>query len=712
MAGDTHHHGMLDDASWLPFTSDPEDYDLGAPVGFGASSTVYAAVFNVPGAGDAEWYPCAVKVSSASSDLGQLSKEARLLGLCRHQNVLRVLATFTLPPDHTRVAIVTPLIEGGSLAGVLEWRIRNAAGTRHTGALDEDETKAVIRQVVDGLVYLHANGFLHRDLKAGNLLLQPDGTVLLADFGVGGDMNMPPTPAAERPPPVDAVRFDRPGMHILPKPSEAARPVLVKEIGKRQSFVGTPSWMAPEVILGQLYDAKADIWSLGITIIELAHGSPPRNGKVSDVLTATATTAPPKLDKGFSKHMREFVDACLQKDPALRPTAAKLAEHPWLRGAKKPAFLAESLLGDVPGLRDRQELRRVPTSSSIVSGAPSWDFGYSVPPSPVARFGPPLVSSPTATSPEGGFPQLSSYRPQSRSSSRGGDWISSSPRISLHQWAERTADSSLPPTPVEGYASAWPSPRRTGSESGRPRSGTAPPSAHRIIRRGKSVSFSDGLNNAPDFESPLRQSAAVPEDAVVLEQPETPTLATSPVNRMSALALADSPRALAIDIPRAGSRDRTPVGSVDHSEGTAARLLERPRAIDIPRAGSRDRTPVGSVDHAHEGTAARLLERYDADAREEAASRDRTPAGSVDHGHGHGPGLAISIPPAPSRDRTPVGSVDYHHEVPMIRVPSKEKHGWLHRSKSDRKKDQPKSDHKDGFTAIVGSVFSHRRKRS
>lgn len=68
-----------------------------------------------------------------------------------------VLATFTLPPDHSRVAIVTPLIAGGSLAGILEWRSRS----RREAALTEDETKAVITQVLAGLVYLHANGFLH-----------------------------------------------------------------------------------------------------------------------------------------------------------------------------------------------------------------------------------------------------------------------------------------------------------------------------------------------------------------------------------------------------------------------------------------------------------------------------------------------------------------------------------------------------------------------
>lgn len=239
------------------------------------------------------------------------------------------------------------------------------------------------------------------------------------------------------------------------------------------------------------------------------------------------------------------------------------------------------------------------------------------------------------------------------------------------------------------------------------------------------MSFSDGLNNAPDFESPLRKSAAMPpDDTVVLEQPETPTLASSPVNAMRQLALVDSPqpsRPLAINIPQTGSRDRTPVGSVDHGhEGTAARLQQqheaRPLAINIPQPHSRDRTPVGSVDHSHESTAARLWDRHDARGLAitipHSDSRDRTPSGSVDHSHDVFPRpLAINIPPVPSRDRTPAGSVDYHHDVPMIRVPSKEKHGWLHRSKSEKKKDQPKEP-KEGFTAIVGNVFSHRRKRS
>jgi serine/threonine protein kinase len=172
-----------------------------------------------------------------------------------------VLATFTLPPDHSRVAIVTPLIHGGSPAGILDWRARTPSKRRAGHGFDEDEIKAITKQVLEGLAYLHQNGFLHvscavrnvtqaschvlthvqRDLKAGNFLIQPDGTVLLADFGVGGDVNLSPTPSAAQLPSIEAVRFDRPRQLIIPTPADPAPPVLVREIGKRQSFVGTVS---------------------------------------------------------------------------------------------------------------------------------------------------------------------------------------------------------------------------------------------------------------------------------------------------------------------------------------------------------------------------------------------------------------------------------------------------------------------------------------
>lgn len=191
--------------------------------------------------------------------------------------------------------------------------------------------------------------------------------------------------------------------------------------------------MAPEVIRGQPYDASADIWSLGITIIELATGAPPCRGRPADLAaTARESTPAPQLPASFSKQMRDFVSLCLQKDPRKRPAATELLQHRWLGNAKGGKFLAEALLADVVNITQRQELRRIDTVSSMASGAPSWDFG-SVPPSPVARFSSPsfFSTSPIATRDE--LPP-NSLPPNS-------------PRISLHQWAELTSDS-LPPTPA------------------------------------------------------------------------------------------------------------------------------------------------------------------------------------------------------------------------------------------------------------------------
>ncbi|GFZ48195.1 hypothetical protein JCM24511_05943 [Saitozyma sp. JCM 24511] len=596
---------MTDDEHWSGFTSDFADYDLGPPIGFGASSTVYSAVFRPPPprarsgsapelslvpssststsakssttpsqsqsqsqsqvqvqaqshsgllrdkrqasgdglrivippqgprgsvtstAGDAtqdQERVCAIKVSSSYPEVDQMWREARLLGLSRHPNVLRVLATFTLPPDHHRIAIVTPLVSGGSLSGILNWRSRLADVPNHRhrfrfgrkksedevaeagtglGRLDEEEIKGVMKQVLEGLVYLHERGFLHRDLKAGNILVSADGTVLLADLGVGGDLNEALASNARgptHPPTADNLRFDQPTTTImqqdagllsptpnarLPSPSPSPSPSLrAAEIyGRRASFVGTPSWMAPEVIMGHKYDAKADIWSLGITILELAHGVPPSSrGTPSDILTQIAINAAPTLDRevgGYSKQMKEFVDVCLLKDPAQRPSAAQLLGHAWLKGAKKKSFLAESLMSEMPPLEHRQEIRRVPTMSSMASHASSWDFASTptIPNSPVRSSLLLPLRSPSLAS------QLASdYFPSaSRAHSRNSSYsaLPPSPRVPLRQWAERTA--SLGPDDL-GMG------RRTGSERGSRRTSQVGGG----LRGGQSVSFDEG----------------------------------------------------------------------------------------------------------------------------------------------------------------------------------------------------------------------------
>lgn len=325
------------------------DYKLYEEVGQGVSANVYRALcipFNEI---------VAVKVldlEKCNSNLDGVRREAQIMSLIDHPNVLKACCSFIV--DHT-LWVVMPYMSGGSCLHIMK--------SAYPDGFEEQIIATFLREVLKALEYLHNHGHIHRDVKAGNILVDASGAVKLADFGVSACM------------------FDS---------GDRQR--------SRNTFVGTPCWMAPEV-MEQLhgYDFKADIWSFGITALELAHGHAPFSKyPPMKVLLMTLQNAPPGLDyerdKKFSKSFKEMVAMCLVKDPTKRPTSAKLLKHHFFKHARSNEYVARTVLDGLPPLGERckilklREMDRVAqnkmayeekeeiSQSEYIRGISAWNF--------------------------------------------------------------------------------------------------------------------------------------------------------------------------------------------------------------------------------------------------------------------------------------------------------------------------------------------------
>ncbi|EGU11250.1 STE/STE20/FRAY protein kinase [Rhodotorula toruloides ATCC 204091] len=345
--------GAVED-EWPLYSCRPSDYEIGEPVGYGAAAVVHMATF-CPANVTPRPKPltCAVKIidvdrMATDADIQRLRMETQLMALSKHPNVLRVRGQWVAG---SKLHIAVRYMAHGSLLDISRYAFPDG--------FPEDVIACVLAQALNGLLYLHQNGWIHRDIKAANLLVDDDGTVLLADFGVSSSL-FPDTTSGTR--------------------GEA---IIRDAMAPRKSFVGTPCWMAPEVVERKAYDSKADIWSFGITALELASGRAPNSlYPPAKALSKTIMDDPPELDREggkykYSKEMGKMIESCLQKDPAKRPTAEKLLQHPFFRGAKKKGFLVSALLDDLPPLQDRQHRRRRASASNGDTFA-SWDFNPTV----------------------------------------------------------------------------------------------------------------------------------------------------------------------------------------------------------------------------------------------------------------------------------------------------------------------------------------------
>ncbi|XP_034982033.2 serine/threonine-protein kinase 3 isoform X1 [Zootoca vivipara] len=270
-------------------TKQPEEvFDVLEKLGEGSYGSVFKAIHKESG------QVVAIKQVPVESDLQEIIKEISIMQQCDSPYVVKYYGSYF---KNTDLWIVMEYCGAGSVSDII--RLRNKT-------LTEDEIATILKSTLKGLEYLHFMRKIHRDIKAGNILLNTEGHAKLADFGVAGQ--------------------------------------LTDTMAKRNTVIGTPFWMAPEVIQEIGYNCVADIWSLGITSIEMAEGKPP----YADIHPMRAifmipTNPPPTFRKPelWSDEFTDFVKKCLVKNPEQRATATQLLQHPFIKNAKPVSILRD-----------------------------------------------------------------------------------------------------------------------------------------------------------------------------------------------------------------------------------------------------------------------------------------------------------------------------------------------------------------------------------
>ena len=271
---------------------DPENnFKILKPLGEGA----YGAVFKASDGRDDQLV--ALKVMRFDPDECQdLLSEIRILRDCSNEYIVNFKDTFYKDGN---IWLAMEFCQGGSALDIIKV-------SKHT--LSEKQCQCVLYHSLKGLAYLHSKNLIHRDIKAANILINSDGKCKLADFGV-------------------------------------ARSMRASGAG---TTIGSPYWMAPEVLGTEKYDNSADIWSLGIAAIEMVIGKPPlANHKPLQAMFMIPKNDPPTIPEeyidDFSQEFIDFLAKCLKKNPSSRPTAKQLLQDPFIKNVSDENYVENIL---------------------------------------------------------------------------------------------------------------------------------------------------------------------------------------------------------------------------------------------------------------------------------------------------------------------------------------------------------------------------------